>query len=200
VGGVQSSELLLFPANAVLFPGVKLPLQIVEPRYLDMVAHCARNECGFGVVYNGGARGDLGLDLSGAGIGTGTEAWIVDFDQASNGILNVVTRGSRKFLLHETSMQGGDLLAGRVDFLADETPAPLMVEHAALVDLLRALVLHPSVEVLDLQVNFDDALAVSFCLSHLLPIDAEMKQQLLEMTSPGERLAELNEIVDRFQG
>ena len=54
--------------------------------------------------------------------------------------------------------------------------------------------------VLDLQVNFDDALAVSFCLSHLLPIDAEMKQQLLEMTSPGERLAELNEIVDRFQG
>ena len=43
-------ELPLFPLNSVIFPGGALPLRIFEPRYLDMIKDCMRNEHGFGIV------------------------------------------------------------------------------------------------------------------------------------------------------
>ena len=43
-------ELPLFPLNSVVFPGGALPLRLFEPRYLDMVKDCMRNEHGFGIV------------------------------------------------------------------------------------------------------------------------------------------------------
>ena len=46
-------ELPLFPLNAVLFPGGPLPLRIFEPRYLDMVSRCMREQSGFAVVLLG---------------------------------------------------------------------------------------------------------------------------------------------------
>lgn len=39
----------LFPLNTVLFPGGSLSLRIFEPRYLQMVADCLRNEQPFGI-------------------------------------------------------------------------------------------------------------------------------------------------------
>ena len=43
-------EIPLFPLPLVLFPGGRLPLQIFEVRYLDMVKSCMRENSGFGVV------------------------------------------------------------------------------------------------------------------------------------------------------
>ena len=40
----------LFPLRTVLFPDGLLPLQIFEPRYLDMIAHRHRHAAPFGVV------------------------------------------------------------------------------------------------------------------------------------------------------
>ena len=37
---MNTEELPLFPLSAVLLPGGRLPLQIFEPRYLDLVSHC----------------------------------------------------------------------------------------------------------------------------------------------------------------
>ena len=39
----------LFPLDTVLVPGGVLPLRIFEPRYLDMVRECARDDRPFGV-------------------------------------------------------------------------------------------------------------------------------------------------------
>ena len=41
----QFHELPLFPLGTVLFQEGHLPLQIFEPRYLDLVARCMRDEC-----------------------------------------------------------------------------------------------------------------------------------------------------------
>ncbi len=40
----------LFPLNTVLFPGGPLPLRIFEPRYLDMVSRCMKDDMPFGVA------------------------------------------------------------------------------------------------------------------------------------------------------
>ena len=58
--GNSTEELALFPLNTVLFPGGPLPLRIFEPRYVDMVRECLREQRGFGVVLiRAGARSGL---------------------------------------------------------------------------------------------------------------------------------------------
>ena len=42
-------QIPLFPLNVVLFPEGELKLRIFEPRYVDMVSDCFRNDSGFGI-------------------------------------------------------------------------------------------------------------------------------------------------------
>ena len=86
----------LFPLPLVLFPGGRLPLQIFEVRYLDMVKSCMRENSGFGVVMleTGGEVFDGQNALN--DISTqGTYSVIVDFDQFPNGLLGIMTEGKK---------------------------------------------------------------------------------------------------------
>ena len=40
----------LFPLGTVLFPEGPLPLRVFEPRYLDMISRCLKDESQFGVL------------------------------------------------------------------------------------------------------------------------------------------------------
>ena len=55
-------ELPLFPLRTVLFPGGLLPLRIFEPRYVDMVGRCMREQgsCGVVLILEGGEVGRVG--------------------------------------------------------------------------------------------------------------------------------------------
>ena len=44
------AEIPLFPLKTVLLPGNTLGLKIFEPRYVDMIANCMRENSLFGVV------------------------------------------------------------------------------------------------------------------------------------------------------
>ena len=44
------TEIPLFPLKTVLLPANTLALKVFEPRYLDMVANCMRENSLFGVV------------------------------------------------------------------------------------------------------------------------------------------------------
>ena len=195
-------EMPLFPLRSVLFPGGVLPLRIFEPRYVDMVSRCMHEGIGFGVVLiRAGAEARLDNDTQQPDVfHIGTEAEIVDFNQADNGLLGIVTRGRRKFMLLETFEAADHLLMGRVDFLADEAPGELLPEHDALVGVLKELIQHPLVQKLNIKVDFEEARSVSYRLAELLPIEPEIKQALLQLRWPRERLAELSRIVGKFQG
>ena len=43
------TEIAIFPLNVVVFPEGELPLRLFEPRYLDMVRRCMREDDGFGI-------------------------------------------------------------------------------------------------------------------------------------------------------
>lgn len=198
----QSVEIPLFPLRSVLFPGGVLPLRIFEPRYVDMVSHCMREGIGFGVVLiREGAEARLEDDTQQPDVfHIGTEAEIVDFNQADNGLLGIVTRGRRKFMVLESYEAADHLLMGRVDFLAEEAPGELLPEHDTLVSVLKELTQHPLVQKLNIEVDFAEARSVSLRLAELLPIEPEIKQALLQLRWPRERLAELSRIVGKFQG
>lgn len=198
----QSVELPLFPLRSVLFPGGVLPLRVFEPRYVDMISRCMREGIGFGVVLiREGVEARLDAGASQPDVfHIGTEAQIVDFNQADNGLLGIVAEGRRKFLLLESYEAADHLLMGRIEYLVEETPGELLPEHDALVAVLKELTQHPLVQKLNIKVNFDEARSVSFRLAELLPIEPEIKQALLQLRWPRERLAELSRIVGKFQG
>ncbi len=195
-------EMPLFPLRTVLFPGGVLPLRIFEPRYTDMVGRCMREGIGFGVVLIRQGEDVLGhADAKLPEIfDVGTEARIIDFNQADNGLLGIVVEGARKFSVRQVRTQADRLMLGDVEFLADEPAGELAKEHEPLVEVLQELTSHPLIKKLNLQVNFSEARSVSLRLSELLPIEPEIKQSLLQMRWPRERLAELGRLVKKFQG
>ncbi len=197
----MTEELALFPLRTVLFPGGVLPLRIFEPRYVDMVGRCMREGKGFGVVLiRTGVEARRSPEDHQPDIFTiGTEAKIVDFNQADNGLLGIVAQGSRKFAVRSSFEQRDHLLVGDVEYLPDEPTGELLPEHESLVAVLRQLTEHPLVQKLQLQVDFEQARSVSLRLADLLPIEPEIKQSLLQLRWPRERLTELKRIVSKFQ-
>ena len=196
-------EIPLFPLRVVLFDGGRLPLQIFETRYLDMVSRCMRESIPFGVVLIRGTGSDARLDPDDdqpAIFEVGTEAHIVDFNQLPNGRLGIIVRGGRKFRVASTREQADHLLLGTVEFLPAEPESTVPSEHAPLVDILKELVKHPGVQKLGLEIDFADARSVGARLAELLPIEPEIKQSLLQLQLPRERLQELTRLVNKFRG
>ncbi len=196
-----ATELPLFPLGTVLFQGGSLQLQIFEPRYLALISRCLREDGSFGVVLirrgsdtwrPGTPRPEL--------FEIGTEGRIVDFNQLGNGRLGITVRGGRKFRIREVCEQDDHLLLGRVTFLPEEPAASVGREHQDLVDLLSELLAHEGVRQLNLEIDLEDARSVGWRLSELLPIEAEIKQSLLQLQLPGERLAELTRLVNKLRG
>jgi uncharacterized protein len=195
-------EIPLFPLNPVLFPGGRLPLQIFEPRYMDMVVRCMREGSPFGVVLiRSGSDARLAPGSRQPEIfDVGTEAHIVDFNQLANGRLGIIVRGGRKFRVRGVREQADHLLLGDVEYLAEEPAIAVGAEHQELVDILRELIRHPMIEKLGLDIRFDDARSVGWRLAELLPIEPEIKQSLLKLQWPRERLQELTRLVDKLRG
>ena len=195
-------ELPLFPLGNVLFKDGALQLQIFEPRYLDLVSRCMRLQESFGVILiRRGTDARLKADDAPPEIfDIGTEANIVDFNQLGNGRLGITIRGGRKFRLRGVREEPDHLLVGQVSYLPEEKQAEVGREHKELVNLLTELMAHPGVRALNLNIDLADARSVGWRLAELLPIEAEIKQSLLQLQLPRERLQELTRLVNKLRG
>lgn len=198
----DTAEIPLFPLATVLFQGGRLPLRIFEPRYLDMVSRSMREQAPFGVVLiRHGDDARLQRDTPQPEIfDVGTAAEVVDFNQLSNGGLGIVVKGGRKFRIAATREQTDHLLIGEVRYLPAEPGGEVNDDHASLVAILRELMKHPGVQKLDFDIDFADARSVGWRLSELLPIEPEIKQSLLQLQFPKERLQELTRLVNKLRG
>jgi len=193
-------EIPLFPLGNVLFTGGRLPLQIFEPRYLDLVGRCMKDKTGFGVVL----IREGGETFQGSGppslFNVGTYATIIDFNQLANGLLGIVCSGGAKFRINRSWEAPDHLVMAEVEFLAEERPGAVAGEFAPLVDTLRVLAKHPMIQQLDLDIDYEDARSVSWRLAELLPLEAETKQSLLQMQLPRERLVEIRRLIAKLKG
>ena len=197
----DTREIPLFPLGNVLFGGGRLPLQIFEPRYLDLIGRCMKTETGFGVVLirqgrEAHQRGEGPPSL----FDVGTYARIVDFNQLANGLLGIVCAGGEKFRIRRAWAAPDHLMMADAEFLPDERSGPVAEEFEGLVDTLRVLVKHPMIQQLDLDIDYDDARSVSWRLAELLPLEAETKQSLLQMHTPRERLVEIRRLIAKLRG
>ena len=191
----------LFPLPRVLFPGGKLPLQIFEARYLDMVKKCLREQAGFGIVMI--TDGDQILASPDEQLPEishcGTYCTIADFDQSSNGMLSIVIEGDRKFVIRDQYEQPDRLMMANVEFLAVEEEVAVPEEREHLSGLLESLMTDEAVQGLGLDCDLGKAVEVGARLTELLPCPNHFKQRMLEMKDPLVRLGELDKLVERMQ-
>lgn len=195
------TELSLFPLSGVLLPFGKMPLQIFEPRYLDLVRDSMKSDTAFGVIWirrgaevaqKGSASPQLG--------DYGTTARIVDWDQLPNGLLGVTIQGGQRFDLGSTEVRANGLVVGQVELRPPAMPVPVEPTHESLLDVLRSLETHPHVQRMALQVDYDDAWQVAYTLVQLLPLEEAIKYQLLGLDELHALIGELDTILNQISG
>jgi hypothetical protein len=197
---VEARLVPLFPLHTVLFRDGVLPLRIFEPRYVDMVGRCLREQGGFVVVLiRSGAEARIGAAAEQPSIfDIGTYAEITDFSALPNGVLGIVACGRRTVRIERTQERHDHLLEAEVTFLPDEPEWPLPAAHAPLADLLARLLEHPGALPKPVTLDLRDGRAVSWRLAELLPVAPEIRQSLLKLHHPRERMVELQRLIDRL--
>lgn len=195
------SELPLFPLSSLLLPHGRMPLQIFEQRYLDLVRETLRNDDHFGVVWirRGSEVAERGRASPELG-DYGTMAKIVDWDQLSNGLLGITIEGVQRFDLFATGSRANGLVIGEVELHEPPQPVRMREPWLPLLDLLRSIEGHPHVERLNLRVDYNDAWQVAFTLVQLLPLEENFKYELLGLDSIDELMAELDELLSEISG
>ncbi|MFV2030999.1 MAG: LON peptidase substrate-binding domain-containing protein [Gammaproteobacteria bacterium] len=179
------TELPLFPIKTVLMPSNTLSLKIFEPRYLDMIAKCMREESNFGVVliYQGEET------ISDADIySIGTTAKISDWENRADGLLGITAYGIERFEIKSTRTQADGLTIAEVEILADTETSEIPEQFAYMQELLD----HISTQE-GRAPNENQAFSeILYQLIYLLPLDSNLKQRLLEIPGCIDRAAILH--------
>ena len=165
----------LFPLEAVLLPGVPLPLHVFEPRYKEMIAECLEEKKPFGVV----RASKEGV----AEIGCTAEIVAVT-KRYDDGRMDILTRGVDRFEVVQVNQERAFLQA-EVLVVEDEPGAP-GAELVAQAQQLRAEI--AKLAGADPTAASTDLDHLSFVLAGSLPLDLDFKQKLLVTLSEAKRL------------
>ena len=185
------NEVALFPLNAVLFPGGRLPLRIFEQRYMDMAKACLRDGAAFGVCLIREGR-EVGAPAVPADVGT--LARIGAWDMPQLGVLQVTARGEQRFRILERRVQGDGLAKAAIEMLPPEDDAPIPQDCAGCVKLLER-VIEQQAGLFEPPPRLDSASWVSARLTELLPLPLPAKQELLELSDARARIERLNALL-----
>ena len=186
----KTDVLPLFPLNVVLFPGMPLPLHIFEERYKQMIGECLEHDIPFGIVLikEGAEVGDPAEPYS-----VGTTARIAQVEHLDGGRMNLITEGRRRFRIRELTQQI-PYIKGRVEYISEEQGQPDADTLEEAGDLFSSYLQ----SVAGLRGRWmsrarvpDDALALSYTISHFLELSPHTRQQLLEADSIQQRLEEV---------
>jgi Lon protease-like protein len=190
--GRKRETVPIFPLGTVLFPGAMLPLRIFEVRYMDMAKACLKDGSPFGVC----------LIREGEEVGApavpepvGCLARIADCDVEELGILKVRAEGLERFRIVSREVNRHGLIVGEVERLGSEPEVSEADGLAESAEFLRKVIRGIGAERFNEPFRFEDATWVSFRLAEILPLRADVKQKLLELTDATLRLAILHKFL-----
>ncbi|WP_353569885.1 LON peptidase substrate-binding domain-containing protein [Candidatus Albibeggiatoa sp. nov. BB20] len=180
----------LFPLHSVLFPDGLLPLRIFEPRYLEMVSQCLKQNTPFGIslIYDGNEVGEAALTHN-----IGTIAKIIDWDKEENDLLIIKVVGQQKFKILSQESKKNQLIEAKVQLFPSEASATLTAEYQFFGDLLEQIIQQLGNIYPQISLDYANAHWVSYRLAELLPISLAQRQELLELPDPTRRLAILKQ-------
>jgi ATP-dependent Lon protease len=198
VRGVR--ELPLFPLPVVLFPGVPMPLHIFESRYREMLADIHIGNNLFGLSYFDSSASEKDVPPVGH---IGCVAEVTEEQALPDGRSNVMTIGVVRFRLEEYVDSDSPYLVTRVSFFEDQEE-----DDEALADRSREVAdtftrIARAVRTLNDEratlpdISDTEPQRLSFLVAAAMEIDPEVKQELLELRSTGERLRRLRDMLVR---
>ena len=189
----------LFPLTINVLPGALLPLQIFEPRYIDMVKTCLSKSEGFCIVLSKPDH-QKNNDLTGHhDIATYVE--IIDFDQLDNGLLGITVQGKYKLRIQERWLQPDNLLLGK-GLMIEEDTEDLSEDsrYSDMWSMVKEITNHPEIKKLNLELNLKSSFSVCYILASVLPLTAQEKQTILELDKNEDKLEYLKKIIKKLGG
>jgi ATP-dependent Lon protease len=194
------TELAIFPLSTVLFPGAILPLHIFEERYKAMMRYAIDNGNMFGLSYRSDAQ--TGRDTPPETGSIGCIARINAVMPLEQGRMNILSTGLIRYRIVGLR-QSEPFLIAMVETFADdlEPGADLtrMVEdmQAMATEFLEAAQSLDEPGIPSIQELPEDPEAFSLLIASTLPIDADAKQTLLELTSTRVRITRIRHYLTR---
>lgn len=198
----------LFPLGTVLFPDGVLPLRIFEVRYLDMIGKCRKAGTPFGVVSL-----TSGTEVRKAGAtaesfsAVGTLASIRTFDSPQSGLIQIECVGTQRFRILSSELQKHGLWMAETEVLLDdvalEIPDDLQHTATALQRLIDTLEARRSAQGDEVRLPIGAPYRLNDCgwvanrWCELVPMQAELRQRLMELDSPLMRLELVSDLLAR---
>jgi len=188
------TELPLFPLPVVLFPGVPLPLHIFEPRYRQLLLDIRVTNNLFGVAYFDPASATTEMPQAGH---VGCVAEVTETQVLPDGRSNILTLGVIRFRLESYVETGDPYLVAKVSYFEDEeedeaTLAGPTKEVAETFTRIAQAVRTINDERSSLpDITDTEPQKLSFLVAAAMELEAEVKQELLELRSTFERLERL---------
>jgi len=175
---MNPARIPLFPLDVVLFPGQAMPLHIFELRYQEMTRHCMQTQSPFGI-----------LRASGVNLAqTGCSAMIVKvLKEYEDGRTDILTAGQNAFRLirvhEEKSYLEADIQFLEEDFTGVDAAVSEQLEE--LCNRCHRLLYGEDAP----HFETEGGISLAYHVATELPLDAGMRQNLLEVRSESERQA-----------
>lgn len=187
------ADLPLFPLTSVLLlPRGSLPLNVFEPRYLEMVDHALATNRLIGMIQPAESEEE---NLRPKLTGVGCAGRIVSFRETEDNRYLITLAGVCRFRLTGESDSGAAWRAGRCDFkpfAGDLTPDENEdFPRERLLDALKAYLTNRDMKADWNSVMTAPAEALITALAMMCPFDPAGKQALLEAPSLAERVSTL---------
>jgi len=193
---MTAKEYSVFPLHTVLFPGSKIALRIFEQRYLRMVSESMKDGEPFVISLIRDSSSEVGE--ASECFSVATLAKIIDFNQGSGGVLDIVAEGIERVALENFRHEPDNLLKAvgnnYAEFPIDEFP-----EHYLFFKNILASVKKNNPELMLANAESLSATELSFLLSYVAPASMRRKQKLLELKNTEERFSHLQVIYAETQ-
>ncbi|HKO60914.1 MAG TPA: LON peptidase substrate-binding domain-containing protein [Pyrinomonadaceae bacterium] len=192
------SELPVFPLAVVLFPGVPLPLHIFEPRYRRMLSDIRAGNNLFGLSYFDVSATDNEMPPVGS---IGCVAEVTEAQALPDGRSNILTIGLIRYRLENYIERGDPYLVARISFFEDEEEdeeslheaSHEVAEHFSRIARAVRVINDERASLPD--ISDTEPQRLSFLVAAAMEVDANVKQELLELRLTSERLARLRDML-----
>ncbi len=177
---MNRSRIPLFPLNIVLFPGQAAPLHIFEPRYRQMTRECLDAQAPFGLIF---------ID-NGKLAQTGCTAMIVKvLKEYEGGQSDILAVGQSAFHLIHT-YDDKPYYEGDVEYLEEDFTGVDSADSVRLEELCNQC--HQLLYGEDApRFESEGGISLAYHVASELPIEAPVRQKLLEIRSEAERQKQL---------
>jgi ATP-dependent Lon protease len=196
---VDLEEIAIFPLATVLFPGALLPLHIFEDRYKQMIQYAVDNGGVFGLAYRSDAA--IGRETPPDTGSVGCVAKINAVVPLSDGRMNIVSTGLIRYRVSGLR-QSVPFVIAKIEPVTDdlEPGDDLNRIFDEIGEVCRKFVeAAQALNEPNAPVNQDlpeEPEAFSLLVASALPVENDIKQTLLEMTSTRLRLTRLRPYVN----